>query len=153
MNEIIKRLNDTYEATDKKSRELDKLLVTAQEQLKILDKVRGDLNAREVGLNEREGKIGKIESVLALKTEGTRLLNEAKEINDKTLAERKTFLEWLDKEKASLAHCQRGVDSSIQAIKEREEALEREKKQLSLDKVTYRENIIREIGKMTNANT
>ena len=153
MNDTLKKINDLYEVVEKKNRELDKLLITAKEQLQILDKVRNDLNTREVGLNERELKIGKIESVLALKTEGTRLLNEAKEIHDKTIKERTDFMSSVDKERADIANCRRGADSCLEAIKEREEALEKEKKQLALDKVTYRENIIREIGKMTSANT
>jgi chromosome segregation ATPase len=151
MNDVMTKLNSLYETVEMKNKELDKLLQTSREIKEKQEKIQSDLDNRELSLNQRELKIGAIENVVEFKKNAERLLNEAKEVTEKTLAERKDFEEYLRKERADIAQCRNGVTSSIDALKEREKALEEEKKKIALDKLTYREHIIREIGKMTNA--
>jgi len=151
MTDVMTELNKLYEVLKKKDTELDRLITNSKEIRERQEKIQADQDAREVQLGERELKIGKIENVVVFKKEAERLLQEAQEITQKIQKDKADFTIWLNNEKEGVARARLGVDSCNEALKKREDEIEAEKKKLALDKVTYREHIIREIGKMTNA--
>lgn len=153
MNTIIEKINNLYEVMQAKDAELSKRITQVKIQLADLDNIKNTLNKRETNLNDRELKLGKIENAVVLKKEAEGMMMAAEEERNNIAKQRSEFTAWTEKERADIAQCRKGVDSSIEVIKEREAQIEQEKKQLALDKLTYRENIIREIGKMTSANT
>ena len=85
MQDVLSEINKLYETLKAKDKKLQDLISNTQEQLVILNKVKSDQDARDKSLEDREFKVSKIESVVVLKTEATRMLNEAKEIHDKTI--------------------------------------------------------------------
>jgi len=151
MNDVIAKVNDLYEIVAKKNEELTKLINISKENHARLEDIEKRQQAREVQLGERELKIGKMENVVFMKKEAERLLREAQELTEAMRKEKADFVAWTEKERADIAQCKRGVEKGVEEVKEREKLLEEEKKKLAQDKLTYREHIIREIGKMTNA--
>lgn len=147
MNEVLNKINILYEQLQTKDKELTRLLGNAKEIKEKQELIQKAQDNRQQDLNDREFKIGKVESLLALKEEANRLLKEAQEISEKVKSERQIFEEWSEKERADIAQCRKGADSCLEAIKKREA-------DLAYDKKHYKEFIIREIGKVSNnANT
>lgn len=147
MNDLIKRVNDLYEAAEHKNRELDKLLATTKEQLNILNKVKSDLEAREVSLGERELKVSKIENVVETRKEAERILNEALKAAELVKEEKKKFDAQKDKDIEDIRRLRDGIDSCNQALKEREAKLVTDRETLEREKLNYKMDIIKQMDR------
>jgi hypothetical protein len=147
MNDLIAKVNALYEAADSKNKELTKLIDRSKENLAHLDKIKSDLDAREVSLNDREGRIAKIENIVEAKKTAEKLLTDARDAMNLLQDEKVKFDRYREKELTDIRNCKVGIDSSIQAIKEREEKLLKDREALEKEKLTFKTDIIRQMDR------
>jgi chromosome segregation ATPase len=147
MNDLIKRLNDTYEAVEKKNKELEKLTTTAREQINALEKIKSNLDAREISLNDRELKVSKIENVVEAKKEAERILDEAKKVAESLKEEKEKFRQQKDKDLEDIRRLRDGIDSCNLSLKEREAKLVADREALEREKLNYKVEIIRQMDR------
>jgi DNA repair exonuclease SbcCD ATPase subunit len=147
VNDLIAKVNALYEAADSKNKELTKLIDRSKENLAHLDKIKSDLDAREVSLNDREGRISKIENIVEAKKTAEKLLTEARDAMNLLQDEKVKFDRYREKELTDIRNCKVGIDSSIQAIKEREEKLLKYREALEKEKLTFKTDIIRQMDR------
>lgn len=149
MNDLIAKVNALYEAAEHKNKELTKLIDRSKENLAHLDKIKSDLDAREVSLNDRELKLTKIENIVETKKTAEKLLTEARDAMNLLQDEKVSFDKYREKELADLQNAKIGIDSSIKAIKEREANLKALFDDLEKEKATFKNNIIRMMDRKT----
>jgi predicted double-glycine peptidase len=149
MNDLIAKVNALYEAADSKNKELTKLIDRSKENLAHLDKIKSDLDAREVSLNDRELKLTKIENIVEAKKNAEKLLTDARDAMNLLQDEKVKFDRYREKELADLQNAKIGIDSSLKAIKEREANLKALFDDLEKEKSTFKNNIIRMMDRKT----
>ncbi len=149
MNDLIAKVNALYEAAEKKNNELTKLIDRSKENLAHLDKIKSDLDAREVSLNDRELKLTKIENIVEAKKNAEKLLTDARDAMNLLQDEKVKFDRYREKELADFQNAKIGIDSSLKAIKEREANLNALFSDLEKEKSTFKNNIIRMMDRKT----
>lgn len=145
--ELIDKINTLYAEVELKNKELAKLIDRSKENLAHLDKIKSDLDAREVSLNDRELKITKIENIVEAKKTAEKLLTEARDATNLLAEEKRKFDEYRAKEIADITQCKINTDSSIAEIKRREADVAAEKEILRREKLLYKTEIIRQMDK------
>jgi hypothetical protein len=149
VNDLIAKVNALYEAAEKKNNELTKLIDRSKENLAHLDKIKSDLDAREVSLNDRELKLTKIENIVEAKKNAEKLLTDARDAMNLLQDEKVKFDRYREKELADFQNAKIGIDSSLKAIKEREANLNALFSDLEKEKSTFKNNIIRMMDRKT----
>ena len=145
--ELLDKINTLYTEVANKEKELTKLIDRSKENLAHLDKIKLDLDEREVSLNDRELKVSKIENIVEAKKTAEKLLTDARDVMNLLQDEKVKFDRFREKEIAGIQQCKVNTDSSIQAIKEREEKLVKDREALEKEKLTFKTDIIRQMDR------
>ena len=145
--ELIDKINTLYTEVANKEKELTKLIDRSKENLAHLDKIKVELDEREVSLNDRESKVAKIENIVEAKKTAEKLLTDARDAMNLLQDEKVKFDRFREKEIAGIQQCKVNTDSSIQAIKEREEKLLKDREALEKEKLTFKTDIIRQMDR------
>ena len=145
--ELLDKINTLYTEVANKEKELTKLIDRSKENLAHLDKIKLDLDEREVSLNDRESKVAKIENIVEAKKTAEKLLTDARDAMNLLQDEKVKFDRFREKEIAGIQQCKVNTDSSIQAIKEREEKLVKDREALEKEKLTFKTDIIRQMDR------
>ena len=145
--ELIDKINTLYTEVANKEKELTKLIDRSKENLAHLDKIKVELDEREVSLNDRESKVVKIENIVEAKKTAEKLLTDARDAMNLLQDEKVKFDRFREKEIAGIQQCKVNTDSSIQAIKEREEKLVKDREALEKEKLTFKTDIIRQMDR------
>lgn len=153
MTEVLNSINNMYQLLVKKSEHYAVLVAEGKKQLSDLEAAKKalDVKIKEVAL--REEKVGVVENAEAIRLAAEKIKREAEATLVLAKEEQKRIMEWCSSEQKKAANEMKNTLSNIEALKEREKKLDDARKALDVEKKNYKENIIREIGKMTSANT
>lgn len=143
MNEIISKIKDLYEALVKANAKADAIGGHQIAEAARLEGKEASLGKKAVELSLREEAVKKSEGLVAMNMSISSLTKKAEDITNEIAKERKTFLEWVSKEKAEITKSYKDIEASLTEVKRREDALKADREKLEKEKLSYKNDIIK----------